>query len=236
MTQRNKKIAERFGTKNKARPQSKKNRTMTDNEYYDWGYQHILPKATTLVYHALSQFADNEYQTSFPSCEALMERTGIKNRNQIFKAEAQLEQYRIVEIIHSKGRGANQYKLLSTEVWIKPNHIIIDTVDLHSDELTVSNNNSEPYQNNDINSITDDTGTKLINQTEELKNMPANFNPKETAVFKLLRSYYKEEDVERIINQLYINTGRTPVLTELKKCLTKAVQAGEITAIKPMNF
>jgi hypothetical protein len=226
----NKNVAACFGSTNKARPKSKTNRTMIDNEYYDWGYQNIFPKATTLIYHALAQFADNEYQTSYPSCEALMKRTGIKNRNQIFVGISQLEKYKIIEVIHSPGRKSNKYKLLSTEQWIKPNNSNInDTVNIRKPSLTVLKNEDEQYQNTYTNSIINDTRTKLNNQTDELKKMSTNYEPKETASYKTLSVNYFEADLERVMNDLYKESQTQPRYSRILAQLDYEVAKGLIT-------
>ena len=107
------------------RPRNKKTRLWIDNEYFSEHYGETLPLSALAVYAVLAKYANARTQSCFPSVATIMKESGIKSAKTVFASLKQLEQYRLIEISHSKGRSSNRYTLLDSSIWLKPNHVNI---------------------------------------------------------------------------------------------------------------
>ena len=107
------------------RVRGKKTRLWIDNEYFSERYGEIFSLSTLAVYAVLAKYANSRTQICYPSVVTIMRESGIRSSKTIFASLKQLEQYRLIEISHSKGRSSNRYTLLDTNIWLKPNRVKI---------------------------------------------------------------------------------------------------------------
>ena len=120
------------------RPRNKKARLWIDNEYFSERYSDALSANTFLVYAVLCKFANSKTQTCYPSVATIIKESGIKTEHTVFASLKKLEDHRIIEISHSKGRSSNQYTLLASHIWLKP---VLNTVTIsleHPQNLQVN--------------------------------------------------------------------------------------------------
>lgn len=106
------------------RPRGKKTRLWIDNEYFTEHYGEALPLSALAVYAVLAKYANARTQSCFPSVATIMRESGIKSTKTAYAALKDLEQYRLIEISHSKGRSSNRYTLLDSSIWLKPNYAL----------------------------------------------------------------------------------------------------------------
>ena len=107
------------------RPRGKKTRLWIDNEYFSERYGEVLPLSALAVYAVLAKFANARTQSCYPSVAKIMRESCIKSAKTVSAALKQLEQYRLIEISHSRGRSSNRYALLDSRIWVKPNPVKI---------------------------------------------------------------------------------------------------------------
>lgn len=103
------------------RPRGKKTRLFIDNEYFSLHYGNVLPLSALAVYAVLCKFANADTQTCYPSVALIMEESCIRSKKTVFASLKKLEQYRLIEIGHSRGRSSNKYTMLDSHIWLKPN-------------------------------------------------------------------------------------------------------------------
>jgi hypothetical protein len=154
----------------------KDTRYYTDNEYIKNGYMSMFPKYVTLFYGVLAMHAHSKEQNCWPARDkAIMDGTGIKNKNTISKAIKILEAHNLIYVIHSKGRIPNMYYLLDVSQWKPPNSIIIDTIkSIRKSEATVSKGDQQQYQKSPSNSITADTRSHISKSDNEINKKNSN--------------------------------------------------------------
>ena len=105
------------------RPRNKQTRLFIDNEYFSECYGSVLPASAFLVYAVLCKYANARTQVCYPSVALIQKETGIRSAKTVFASLKLLEQCRIIEISHSKGRSSNKYILLDSKIWLKPNPV-----------------------------------------------------------------------------------------------------------------
>jgi len=104
-----------------------RDRLWIDNEYFTEHYGEALPLSALAVYAVLAKYANARTQSCFPSVATIMRESGIKSTKTAYAALKDLEQYRLIEISHSKGRSSNRYTLLDSSIWLKPNYALFSS-------------------------------------------------------------------------------------------------------------
>jgi hypothetical protein len=226
------------------RPSKKNTRLFIDNEYFEKGYARLFPKNILAVYCVLAKYANYQTQTCFPSIDIIMHESGIKRRNTVVDNLKILEAYSIIHIEHSKGWSPNQYALLSSDVWKKPDSINIDTA-LKTKRIlkTVSENKPKQYQKQSSNSISSDTGNHLIKSSNEIMDKIKKSSNKETnlgaplseVAFLVLKFYYQEKDILQAISSLR-EGGKEISFRSVKDLLKLWSENGKIIPIKDMKW
>lgn len=226
------------------RPSKKNTRLFIDNEYFEKGYAGLFPKSVLAVYCVLAKYANYWTQICFPSINIIMREGGIRRRNTVITGLRILEAYRIIRIEHSKGWSPNQYALLSSDIWKKPDSINIDTV-LKSKKIlkTVSKSESKQYQNQCLNSIKSDTGNYIIKSSNEIMGKIKNFPDRKTntgfplseVAFLFLKYHYRERDISSAILSLS-KGGKEISFRSVKDLLNQWSKNGRIIPIENMKW
>ncbi len=210
------------------RVKDKNSKLYIDNEYIELGYISHFSKNTTPVYLVLAKYANYETQTCFPSVKTIMEKAGISNRNEVFKAIKTLEKYRIIYIKHSTGKYPNVYKLLSHTVWIpiNPNG---------SNNDTVSKLTTKPYLKPTVNSTKIDTRNNI---NKEYNEMDKNFSEERKSFnvgYPALDGFYEASDIESAAE--FLKDSNNPSNTiGVKKLLEQWTREGKIKPLKIMPW
>ncbi len=139
---------------NLKRRKDKKTRFYIDTEFIINGYASKYRNISLIdIYSVLAMHANYKTQICFPSIAKIIEESGVKNRNTIFKALKKLEELNMIKIFSTKGRNANRYILLDSKLWRRLNDITGNTVEQYQkQDITVSptttNNISYDTRNN----------------------------------------------------------------------------------------